>query len=347
MAAESGPQGPDVNEFYGESVAKELREEPWNFQFFQAVRLLERLGTGQPVGRFANPEQEAVRFETNPALEFPPSEIHSLRWDGKEQPRMSVNFFGLNGQLGALPVTYSEYVNERDRARDHALGDFLDIFHHRLISLFYSAWEKYRFPVAFERDGNDRFTRYLLDFIGLGTDGLRNRLSIPDEAMVYYTGLLALQSRSAMALRQILSDYFAVPVEVKQFVGAWYPLSESSQSRVGEEREYSEQLDRGAIVGDEVWDQQGRARLVLGPLTLAQYLDFLPCGTAFGPLGEMTRFFSRGAIEFEVQLVLLRDEIPLVLLEDGESAGPMLGWTTWVKNTPLTRDPGETVLLLQ
>jgi len=347
MDAASGPERPDVNDFYGGELAKELREEPWSFQFFQAVRLLERLGAGQPVGRFTNPEREAVRFKTNPSLDFPPSEIHALRWKDDEQPSMSVNFFGLTGQVGSLPVPYTEYVNERVRAKDYALRDFFDMFHHRLISLLYSAWEKYRFPVAFERDGQDRFTRYLLDFVGLGTDGLRNRLSIRDEALVYYTGLLALQPRSAMALRQIVMNYFGVPAEITQFVGAWNPLAELSQSRVGEDREYIEQLGRGALAGDEVWDPQGRARLVLGPLTLEQYLDFLPCGTAYQPLSDLTKFFSRGSIDFELQLILRKEETPPVLLEDEEPGSPLLGWTTWVQNEPLTRDPCETVLLLQ
>src|SRR5438270_11931497 len=35
---------PDIAEYYGAEVTEELRNEPWNFQFFQAVRLLERLG---------------------------------------------------------------------------------------------------------------------------------------------------------------------------------------------------------------------------------------------------------------------------------------------------------------
>jgi len=199
---------PSVKEYYGAEVQEELRKDPWNFHFFQAVRLLERFGSGKPVGRFENPKEEAVRFTCNPALVFPPSEIHALRWDPKEQPRMSVNFMGLVGQLGVLPLSYTEWVNERIRSKDHTFRAFLDIFHHRIISLFYQAWEKYRFPVAFERDRDDRFTRYLLSFIGLGTDGLRRRTSVPDEALVFYTGLLGLQPRSATALRQMPGEFF-------------------------------------------------------------------------------------------------------------------------------------------
>jgi type VI secretion system protein ImpH len=319
------------------------------------VRLLERFGTGKPVGQFDNPEDEAVRFLTNPALVFPPSEIHSLDWPSRGQPRMTVNIMGLTGQLGVLPLPYTEWVNDRIRAKDRTLPAFFDLFHHRLLSLFYQAWEKYRFPVAYERDRNDRFTRYLLAFIGLGTEGLRHRLTVPDEAVVFYTALLALQTRSATALRQVLQDYFAVPVEIEQFVGTWRPIPESDQTRTGDEREYSEQIALGAIAGDEVWDQQSTARIVLGPLTLSQYLEFLPTGSAYKPLCDLVEFFSRREIDFELQLILKRDEAPGMLLVDetteaveaDEPCGIMLGWTTWLKNAPMTRDPGDTVLQLQ
>ena len=307
------------------------------------------MGTGKPVGRFENPEEEAVSISCNPALVFPPSEIHSLEWPEGGQPQMSVNFMGLIGQLGVLPTTYTEWINERIRAKDKTLLEFLDLFHHRVISLFYQAWEKYRFPVAFERDRDDRFTRYLLDFIGLGTDGLRHRVSVIDEALVFYTGMMGLQTRSATALRQILQDYFKVPVEIEQFVGTWRPIPESDQSRTGDERQFSEQLSLGAIAGDEVWDTQSTARIVLGPLTLAQYLDFLPIGSAYQPLCDLIEFFTRREIDFELQLVLQREETPGVVLdyEVLPSEPMMLGWTTWLKSVPMTRDPADAVLQLQ
>jgi type VI secretion system protein ImpH len=337
-----------VAEYYGSDVRNELRTEPWNFEFFQTIRLLERFGAGKALGNFENPDDEVARVGTNTALVFPPSEINALEWLEGKQPKIRVNFMGLVGQLGVLPTPYTEYVNDRIRAKDQTLRDFLDLFHHRIISLFYQAWEKYRFPVAFERDRADRFTRYLLSFIGLGTKGLNQRMSVPDEALVFYTGLFGLQTRSATALRQILQDYFEVPVEIEQFVGSWRAIPENNQTRTGDDREFTEQLSLGAIAGDEVWDQQCTARVVLGPLTIKEYLDFLPIGTAFKPLCEMLEFFSRREIDFELQLILKRDETPGVRLEyEAESGEALLGWTTWLKNAPLNRDPADTVLQLQ
>jgi type VI secretion system protein ImpH len=146
----------------------------------------------------------------------------------------------------------------------------------------------------------------------------------------------------------MLQDYFGVPVEIEQFVGTWRPISESDQTRTGEEREYSDQLTLGAVAGDEVWDQQSTARIVLGPLTLAQYLDFLPNGSAYPALCDLTDFFSRREIDFELQLVLRREETPGMVLQDEQAEPPfLLGWTTWLKNVPMTRDPADTVLQLQ
>ena len=136
-----------------------------------------------------------------------------------------------------LPHGYTELVVERLRQKDTALRDFLDLFHHRIISLFYQAWEKYRFMIAYERGERDRFSHHLLDLVGLGTPGLQDRQDIADDSLIYYSGLLSLNTRSAAALEQILTDYFEVPVEVEQFVGAWYPLDAENQCHIGDETE--------------------------------------------------------------------------------------------------------------
>src|SRR5580693_4117999 len=182
MGAESGQSDTPV---MVESLPDNLRSGPWDFSFFQAVRLLHLLGeVQQPLGSFNHPSREPVRLATRPSLGFPSSEIHSLEERADQPPKMTVNFFGLDGALGVLPTRYTELIAERLAARDTTLRDFLDIFNHRMISLLYRAWEKYRFPVAYERGGEDAFTDYMLDLIGLGTRGLRGRQAIPDQILI-------------------------------------------------------------------------------------------------------------------------------------------------------------------
>ena len=344
MATASRPSDLNVAK---SALEERLLSEPYVFEFFQAVRLLERFFPDKvEVGKFAPPSREVVRFRANSTLIFPASEIQALTCPAKGPAEMKINFMGLTGPEGVLPLAYTVLLVERARAGDTAAADFFDTFNHRIISLFFQAWEKYRFWIAYERGERDQFSHHVLDLIGLGTAALQDRQVVLDDSLLYYSGLLAQHPRSAVALEQILSDYFDVPVEVEQFAGGWYRLATSDQCSFQGKESYSEQLGVGAVVGDEVWDQTARVRIKIGPLTLAQYEEFLPTGAAFEPLRVLTRFFSNDQLDFEVQLILKRDEVPRCELgADGESPA-RLGWTTWGRTREMTRDPADTVLQL-
>ena len=323
-----------------------LREDPCSFEFFQAVALLQRLrAESEPVGQFSNPDDEAVRFRVHNSLSFPAIQVQSIEWQREGPPEMKVNFMGLTGPNGVLPYAYTELILERLKAKDPALESFLDIFNHRIISFFYRAWEKYRFPVTYYR-GDDSFTHHLLDLIGLGTQGLSGRQPIPDSALLHYAALVGAQARSAEALEAILSGYFEVPVEVEQFAGAWYRLDPSSQCSMADDGSDSEKLGAGVVVGDEIWDQQSRVRVTLGPLNLEQYSSFLPGGAAFEPLKALVRFFANDELDFEAKLVLLREEVPKCEVGNETATAPRLGWVSWLKSVPLEHNPGDTILNL-
>ena len=346
MATTSRASDTPVKTIADDIVAR-LREEPFCFDFFQAVRLLERMRPDlMPVGNFARPADEVVQFRAHPTLSFPASEIQSLQEAERGQQAMAVNFMGLTGPNGCLPLYYTELILGRIQARDYTLRDFFDLFHHRIISLFYRAWQKYRFQFSLERGESDAVSHYLLDIVGLGTQGLPERQVMPDESLLYYSGLLAQQPRSATSLRLLLSDYFQAPVEIEQFVGAWYGLEQSAQCCFDQGPVDSRQLGLGAVVGDEIWEPQARVRIVIGPLPLSRYLDFLPTGTAFAPLRAITRLFSGDEIDFELQLILDRSETPHCELgAEGDSA-PQLGFLSWAKSKPVDRDPADTILEL-
>lgn len=348
MAATSGTSHIAVKEDpLSPELEKRLRQEPYAFRFFQAVRLLERFfPSRKPVGRFVNPGEEIARFGSNPSLVFPASEIQSLQWNEEKPHKVAVNFLGLMGPVSTLPQWYTSLVSERARAGDATLGDFLDVFNHRFLSLFHQAWEKYRFSIAYERGEMDRFSRLLLDLIGMGTDGLQDRQAVSDEAFMFFAGMLAQRPRSAKALQLILEEYFEVPVEVQQLLGGWFKLDPATECCLGDRETPSEQLGEGAVAGDEVWDQGARARIKLGPLSIVQYLDFLPTGSAYPALRALTRFFANDEIDFEVQLVLERKDVPTCDLGAEGEAGPQLGWVSWVRSAPMGRDPEDTILAL-
>ena len=323
-----------------------LRSEATSFEFFEAVRHIERLFPGStPLGRSLDPAGEPVRFSAHPSISFPPSDIRSLDLDGEGPARMSVNFMGVTGPAGVLPYHYTLQVMERASARDTALRDFLDLFHHRLISLFYRAWEKHRFAATYEK-GEDRLRGHLLDLVGMGLEQQQAALPFPADTLVYYAGLFVGRGGNAAALQQLLEDFFDAQVEVVQFVGDWFPVSRRDQCELGDEDTIASQLGLGSIAGDEVWDEQCKVRVRVGPLTSSRYRQFLPGGSAHELLRQLVRFFSRDELDFELQLVLARDDVPALVLGAEDDAGQPLGWSTWIRSAPRSRDADETLLAL-
>ena len=239
------------------SLEGALFERGFEFEFFQAVRLLSRVNPrGLPVGGTASPRDEVVRFCAWLSLAFPASAVHDIQRtpDPADPVRMIETFFSLTGIQGILPLHYTEWMIARNSAKDDTLAAFLDLFNHRLVSLFYRAWEKHRPPVLFESAAirgpqTDPFTSYLFDLVGMGTPGLRDRLKIRDETLLRYAGLVAQRPRSASALRGILRDYFKVGVEIDQFVGRWHKLEKEDRCYLAPELERS-QLGEGAFLGD-------------------------------------------------------------------------------------------------
>jgi type VI secretion system protein ImpH len=330
-----------------------LQDEPYRFEFFQAVRLLERLMPERlPVGRVTdegqviNPGREVARFRTAVSLAFPPSQVQGLEQsqdgEGDRQPRMEVAFMGLTGPLGVLPNHYTELLIDRLRAGDRAMYDFLDLFNHRLISFFYRAWEKYRFPVAYERRPNDdQFTSFLFSIIGLSTRGLLHRMNLRDEGLLCYGGLIAQRPHSAAAFEAIVGDYFGVKASMIQFAGQWLPLDADSVSKLGAANNV---LGVSAVAGARVWDAQSKFRMKIGPVGYKQFASFLPTGSAFKPMMEIIKLLAGPEFDFDVQLVLKAEEVPGTVLTTRARRRPMLRWNTWLRSRPFERDDEQVVL---
>ncbi len=330
-----------------------LRGRPWEFEFPQAMRLLLRHSehgtTGGPDDRRFDVEREPVRIGVHQSLGFPASDIQELSdIPASERRKMLINFLGLTGPTGVLPQYYTEFLQDRNDAKDEAPAEFLDLFNHRMAMLFYYAWEKYRFPVTFERrPEHDFFRQILYSLVGLGTEHLRRKENpLPDDFFAEYAALLAIQPRSASALRAILCDFFKVPVEVVQFAGTWYPLDDDCVTRFRDENSDSQRIGHGVVVSEDYWTQESMVRLRFGPLDLASYRRFLGAGPDFMKLREICRFFSRDEMVFELQLILRKDQVPDTALAGDSAEDAQLGWTTWAKSEPFQKHADDVVIRL-
>lgn len=329
---------------------QELFDDPHGFDFFQAVRLLEKMFPElAAVGRDELPSREVVRFRSRATLEFPASEIHELRESFDENDarklEMFVSFIGALGVNGVLPTHYTEIIIERARYRDTALWAFLDIFTHRSISLFFRAWEKYRFPIGYDRrinkDEADEFTEFLLDFVGLGTKGLRGKLNLPDESLLPYAGLISQKPHSVAALEQILGDYFAVPIKVEQFFGQWFSLDDESVTKLGA---VNSVLGKSVVIGSRIFDNQSKFRVRVGAVDFKRFQAFLPNGTAYPAFCSLIKFYVGDEFDFDLQIILQAKQVPSCILTTRAVRRPRLGWSSWLKTKPFKEDDEQTVL---
>ncbi len=373
---------PTDSEPSSDSVENQLKTEPFRFSFFQAVRILERLWKNRSaVGKDASPLNEVARFKAYQSLQFPASEIHHLEAppaDTDAPWKMIVTFMGLTGSSGVLPRSYTTTILERARERDFTLREFLDLFNHRLISLFYRAWEKYRFWIGYERAEQSRrqvvwqdpqkarefelrerprqdlFSDILLNLSGMGSPALRYRLSnrerltsrrcIDDETLRYYAGLLSQQRRSAIGLESLLSDFFGVPVRVQQLCGQWLRLDREYQTQLVSNGNV--ELGVTAFVGERLWDTQSKFRICVGPLTYEQFQMFLPSGSAHQPLAHLARFYAGQEFDIDTQLILMAPEVPPCQLGVATQSGTHLGYDMWSRFDDFVHDRTEAVFVL-
>jgi type VI secretion system protein ImpH len=363
------------------SPIEHFRKEPWEFDFFAAMRVLERAHKDRkPVGLESPPTEEVARLRPHLSMAFPPSQIVEFLPEDDERPVpvLTTTFFGLYGISGVLPTLYTQMM--MDLVRDvrgperRSLRDFLDLFNHRFLSLFYRSWEKYRFHVPYERGDArndakpDTFTLAMKSLVGLGTPGVNNRLEIrgrstakdvdlvqwgeaattapllakiDDLALLYYSGFFVQRPRNASNLQAILADYFGLPVQVELFRGQWLNIPVERQTQLG----MGGRLGVDTVAGERTWNVESRFRIRLGPLRYAQFANLIPDPEPeakrklFFVVAQMVRLFVGPELDFDIQLVLQAKEVPAVQLVESpaDGPGPHLGWNMWlISQSPRT-----------
>ena len=333
------------------SLIDRLNKEYYRFSFFKAVELLESLFCDdekfEKIGEALTPETEAIHFSVKPGITFPISDIKSIKTFQSENKEdwpveMEVLFMGLIGPSGILPSWYNKLALERIFHNDFTLTSFLDIFHHRLISLFYLAWKKHHITAQYEPGATDKISRGLLSFQGLGSDQLihyvTTKLKLRPEFFIYYTGLLSRTVPTVFAVKEIIQRIIGsgIDVTINQFVDQLVPLSRQEQSQIGS---INSELGESIVCGDAVWENQSKFVIQLGPMSYDNYVRFLPedseefSNDIIKPIFAMVRYLVGIEYEFEIEIYLRYDEIPdLILSGPQNSSKPQLGWTTFCKS---------------
>jgi type VI secretion system protein ImpH len=330
------------------AVEAALAAEPFRFDFLQALRLLERAHADRPrLGRARRARQEPVRIGQEPYLAFPPANLSAFSpGNANGAPaRLWVRFFGLFGPHGPLPIHLTEYARRRqEQERDPTFAHFADVFHHRLLLLFYRAWADAQPAVDYDRPDDARFAGYVGSLGGVGSGPVAAKDPWQRHAELFHAGYLASQTRHASGLRQLLQQLFGVGVAIESFAGGWLTLPEETRLYLGVQG----RLGVDAVAGERSFQRQHRFRIRLGPLTFADFQRFLPGSASLGRLEQVVRLAVGDALEWDLQLVLKHDEVPGTKPKEvpGTSLDgrTRLGLTSWFGWTSRRRDADDLIL---
>jgi len=323
-------------------ILETLRDSPHRYGFFRAIRELECHFRDHPrVGKALRVADDPIRLGQMPSMSFAHSTIASFSHDPAiNKWRLLTYFFGVFGPHGPLPLHLTEYVYDRiHNARDPTLARFADCFHHRLASLFYRAWADSEPTAQFDRPEDDRFGDYVGSLFGIGGEASRDRDAMPDLAKMHYSGHLACQTRHAEGLASILNDFFQVPIKLEQFVGHWMALPDDCKLHLGATPRTGT-LGVSASIGAFVWDYQQKFRIIVGPVTLPEYLRMLPGGVSLRRLAAIVHNYAGQVLSWDVRLVLNKDEVPKTTL--GQFG--QLGWTSWLGSETRSENAADLVL---
>jgi len=344
------------------SVARELLETPWKFDFFQSVLLLQQVTASNsgaataPLGRFSRPSDEAMRFAVPDSLAFPGATIQAIGWNFAEgRPVVRVNFMGLTGPSGMLPDVYTERLQRIDlgprHENRHALRDWLDNFNHRLISLFFDAWAKYRFPVAIERQrieserGRKRATtvRVALSAVA-GLDPQHREQAIDRDELLGLAGMFAQRPMTVCNLQAALQRSLGVPIRIRQFQPEWLVVEPDSQTSLGIANGI---LGRDALVGERIWSRAQKILIEVGPLSSEDFPRFLPPtgenpGDAYRKLAELVRLAIGPSTEFDIR-PMLKVEGPLDVRLSAADEANRLGIDSWMGTPENAETVGDAV----
>jgi len=310
-----------------------IAAEPWRHDFFHALRWIDAYHADKPLlGTARRPVDEPVRLGQVADLSFAPSALHAVApATANSKPRIDVRFFGLFGPNGPMPYHLTEYARHRLMHHDDAsFARFADMFHHRLLLLFYRAWAQAQPTVGLDRPNQDRFGEYVGSLVGLGIPDLLRRDAVNDHVKLHFAGILSRQVRNADGLAHILSGYMRRPVRVEQFAGCWLKLDQGERTRIGRanarRRSPMSTLGGGAVLGQMVWDRQHNIRIHVGPLTLQDFESLLPSGDALPAVTALVSQYIGLEFGWDLQLSMQKDHvIPCRLGSHGR-----LGWTTWL-----------------
>lgn len=302
-----------------------LKVRPSAYTFYAAMRGLEESNPYAP--RFSestSPVQDEIRVGQFPELSFPLSDIHSVwQHENSSVPVLNVQFQGLLGSQGALPLHITEYARERwVHDKDRTFVCFVNLFQHRWFTLFYRAWANAQPVVALHRKEPSTPVRLLSSVCGHTEDHL-------DSPRAQFAGFFQNQRRSSEGLAALAEGMLGIKPLVREFTGCWLPIPKIQRSCLSSKPQGGyNRLGLNTVLGKRVWDVQSKFDLAFSVADIERFERFNPLKSNFSPFRRAVNDYVNGQYDWGISITLSAAHAQSIRL--GNKA--QLGWNSWLGN---------------
>lgn len=307
--------------------------------FFSVMAQLERMTSGAVrVGGEGPSHLEAIRFLHDENLAFSAGDISSARtyerpaYEGHPARLMlelTTTFLGLSGSVTPLPL----YVADELAQDTHEAGvqrAFLDVFHHRLVSLLYRAVVRYQVADEHSSDCADPWSMRLLTLLGVDAYGRAPTTRLPLDVLLRCSAMLVGRARTAHTLEVVLTEALGEvlgdgTVSLEQRTLGMSAIDESARLRLGRA---NHALGVSTLLGAQVLDRGDRFLLRIGPLPSSMADSFTPGGASLLLVERVVAFLSREPLSYEIELSFRGEDHPPFVLSSRTPVA--LGRGSWL-----------------
>ena len=316
----------------------QITKNPAGFSLFNTLRFVDAKYANSPkIGQADKTREEHIILRQKPSMAFAHTPLsHFIPANSVFQKDQLFNLsFGLFGPMGAMPYHLTEHAHSREHQNgDPTFSRFADVFHHRMISLFYRAEANIQPCIEMDRPADNDFDLFIGALAGLAQLDENSSAETEEKKSIsiyknkwdrlYRSGLFSLATRPADGLKSLILDFLELPVRIEQLTGGWLQLSQEDQFNIGIFSN-NNQLGVNTSLGERVFDAQHKFTVKIGPLGIDEFYRLLPNTDLFQQLREMIRLYSNDEYDWDIELELKSHHVPQFQL----GMQSQLGWTTW------------------
>lgn len=233
------------------------------------------------------------------------------------------NIFGLIGAHGDLPLNDSDQVLRQLKNKQPALLAFYQIFHQRLIELYYQAWQQQQVYVDYEKPSSSQTIKLLCQYLGIPFDPTTDMLAYPN----FFANNLASEKR----LQQLLRDYTQLPVSIlrSQSKTVKLPQQQLTQLSRKQNSDNNNCLGQSWVLGTKIRMDAWHFTIVVTVDDISRYQQLMRDKSWQQQIKTLALAYVGSHYRASISIQLKQQQYPSFYL-DANQASTRLGITTYI-----------------